>query len=207
MSVNFRNFARVGVILAVIFLTSGRAKAANHFIDYVGGADSNNGTSTNSPWQHCPGDPSATGNAGAATLAAGDTVFFKGGVSYVLTAVYTSAPCTAGIALKWNGAVNNPITYDGNSAGNWGSGRAVITDNCTTNNIVAFYNYGNISNLSFKNIEIGPIGGSQNLPPDPGYALPPNPGAGIATGGSMNGVTIDGFSYFHNLGYWYNQSP
>jgi hypothetical protein len=54
---------------------------ATYYVDFVGGADANNGTSTATPWQHAPGDANATANA-AITLSAGDTVIFKGGAQY-----------------------------------------------------------------------------------------------------------------------------
>lgn len=56
---------------------------ATYYIDYVGGDDTNNGTTTGTPWQHCPGDANATDTAGAATFSAGDIIYFKKGVSYL----------------------------------------------------------------------------------------------------------------------------
>jgi len=56
--------------------------AAIYYIDYATGADTNNGTSTSTPFKRCPGDPAATDTALATTLAAGDKVIFKGGVTY-----------------------------------------------------------------------------------------------------------------------------
>lgn len=59
--------------------------AATYYVDYKSGSDAAAGTSINAPWQHCPGDRRATGNANA-TLGLGDVVIFKGGVSYVMDA-------------------------------------------------------------------------------------------------------------------------
>ncbi|MGA2605816.1 MAG: hypothetical protein ABSG14_16485, partial [Verrucomicrobiia bacterium] len=74
-------------------------------MDYSGGADSNAGTDTSVAWQHCPGDSLATGTAGSTPLNPGDTVFFKGGVSYVLAATNpTPGLPMGGIALNWSGA-------------------------------------------------------------------------------------------------------
>src|SRR5688500_16760403 len=100
------------VILGLLLLLAGgvRMNAASYFVDYAGGSDSNDGTIKNSPWKPCPGVPAASGVAGAFTLLPGDIVYFKGGVSYVLTGA-------TGIALKWNGVSGNEITYDGNSDG------------------------------------------------------------------------------------------
>jgi len=55
---------------------------AMYYVDFVSGSDSNNGTSTGTPFQHCPGDSAATGSAASTALAAGDTVVFKKGVTY-----------------------------------------------------------------------------------------------------------------------------
>lgn len=54
----------------------------NYYVDYDGGDDTNNGTSDATPFKHCPGDPSATDNADI-TLADGDTIYFKKGVTYL----------------------------------------------------------------------------------------------------------------------------
>jgi PKD repeat protein len=140
-------------------------------------------------------------------LAAGDTVYFKGGVTYVLTASYKGSSANiAGIALNWNGAVGNPITYDGNSAGTWGTGRAIFTDNYSTNGMWAFLAQSGLSNVTFRNLEIGPIGGSASLPADPGYAISDHSGAGIGIYSSGQNITVDN-CYFHQLGYWFNQKP
>jgi hypothetical protein len=57
--------------------------AASYYIDYAGGADTNNGTATTTAFQHCPGDANATGAAASTVLAAGDFVYFKKGVTYL----------------------------------------------------------------------------------------------------------------------------
>lgn len=58
------------------------SNAPTYYIDYVGGSDTNNGTSTATAFKHCPGDDNATGTAASTTLSAGDRVIFKGGVQY-----------------------------------------------------------------------------------------------------------------------------
>jgi hypothetical protein len=86
-----------------------------YYVDFVGGSDSNNGRSTGAPFKHCPGDNSATGIADSTTLTAGDKVIFKGGVIY-----------RGEIECLWSGASGNPIIYDGNTEGTFGTGRAVL---------------------------------------------------------------------------------
>jgi hypothetical protein len=102
-------------ILAIFFFLSFSLFSANYYVDYAAGADTNNGTTTETPFKHCPGDNNATDTAAVTTLAAGDTVYFKGGVTY-----------NGMVDWDWSGSEGNPITYDGNSAGTWGTGRAVI---------------------------------------------------------------------------------
>ena len=176
-------------------------------MDYSGGADSNAGTNTSSAWQHCPGDPLATGVAGSTTLNPGDTVFFKGGVPYVLAATNpTPQSPVGGITLSWSGTAANPITYDGNSAGNWGSGRAILTDNYGGNNVVAFFSSRGISDINFTSLEFGPIGGAETPPTDPGQAVAANPGTGLRADGGMTNVSVAN-CYFHDLGYWFQTAP
>lgn len=79
---------------------------ASYYIDFVGGNDAANGTSTGTPWKHCPGDANATGVPAALTPQPGDKFFFKGGVSY------------RGIPnLDCDGTAGSPIEFIGNE---WG---------------------------------------------------------------------------------------
>ncbi len=205
MKWNHPFFRKVWILTFLFVLIHRIAFTATYYIDYSSGSDSANGTSTSTPWQHCPGDAAATGAAASATLNPGDTVYFKGGVSYVL-------PASSNIALNWNGASGNPITYDGNSSGSWGTGRAILTDNHANPGSLAFYASGAASNLVFNDFEIGPFGGAASLPPDPGgtnYApngISPNNGTGFVFNDKANRITIEN-CYFHELGYWQNVKP
>lgn len=58
-------------------------QAASYYIDATGGSDANNGTSTNTPWQHCPGMRSFTGTY--SKNASGDNFYFKGGETWGTT--------------------------------------------------------------------------------------------------------------------------
>jgi hypothetical protein len=102
--------------LAFLFwMLAAASQAVTYYVDFAGGNDRNEGTSAAAAWQHSPGDGNAAAEAAAANLAAGDTVLFKGGVTYV-----------GEVDLKWSGAPGRPITYDGNSAGGWGTGMAAM---------------------------------------------------------------------------------
>jgi len=103
------------VLIVACWLLLSAVHAATYYVDYSGGSNNNAGTSIAAAWKHCPGDTNATGLAATNALSAGDTVKFKGGIWY-----------TGMIKLDFSGTPNSPITYDGNSAGDWGGGRAVI---------------------------------------------------------------------------------
>src|SRR6266849_1218924 len=94
---------------------------ATYFVDFVGGSDSNSGLSSSAPWQHSPGDANATLNA-AITLAAGDTVIFKGGVQY-----------NGEIDVNASGTSSNRITFlSGDRATPaYGAGRGIIDGQVT----------------------------------------------------------------------------
>jgi hypothetical protein len=95
---------------------------ATYYIDYVTGSDSNAGTSTGAPFKHAPGDPRAGGSV-PGTLSAGDTVVFKGGVTYSF-----DTPASDYIDITWSGTSGSPITYISgeNSPYSWGTGKAII---------------------------------------------------------------------------------
>jgi len=112
---------RLIVILIVSFLST-PVFSATYYVDYVAGADTNNGTDTSTPFQHSPGDLDATNNANI-TLSAGDTVVFRGGVTYAFDGTGTDR-----IVANASGTSGNVITYISGHvfSPTWGTGRAVI---------------------------------------------------------------------------------
>ena len=84
-----------------------------YYIDYAGGDDTNDGLTEATAFKHCVGDPLATGVPATLNLTAGDTLIFKGGVSYKGT--ITNFP---------SGTFSAPIVFKGNSG--WGSGKAIF---------------------------------------------------------------------------------
>jgi hypothetical protein len=179
----------IGAVIYIGTLSLMSAAAATYYVDFSAGSDTNNGTSMVTSWKHSPGDFGATGAAGSTGLVGGDTVIFKGGVNYTNT-----------ITLLWSGAAGNPVTYDGNSAGTFGSGRAVSSGNNSTNQIYGFYGSGK-SNLVFRNIESTLWGGHGSIAWSCG-ASADYPGYGIYLN-ACNYVTVRD-SYFHDLGDWTN---
>jgi hypothetical protein len=111
--------------------------ATTYYVDFVGGNDSNNGTSTSTPWKHCPGDSAATGTANSTAPAAGDKIAFKGGVTYGPGA----------ISVKSSGNSGGYITYDGNLAG-WGNGLRAIMQNSQF--LMNLKNYIKVQNFEFS---------------------------------------------------------
>lgn len=190
---------RIATIAAVVLACAARLCATTYYIDYAAGLDTNAGTHATSAWRHCPGDPAATDHAAGTPLAPGDVVRFKGGVTYVLTN-------GAGIELKWDGTPGQPVTYDGNRDGAWGSGRARFTDHHSSSGISAFSATALRRHLVFTSLEIGPMGGAATLPTDSGTAVPARFGGGIALRGGAVDVLVER-SVFRELGYWFNQQP
>jgi hypothetical protein len=95
-------------------LSAASLSAAVYFVDFSGGADTNDGTSTQTAWQHAPGDPAASGNPARIMLLPGDTVNFKGGVKY-----------RGKIELQASGSATARIVFQGQPSG-WGLGKAII---------------------------------------------------------------------------------
>ncbi len=113
-----RHGGRAALLSFAAFLSAfSFANAATYYVDYVGGLDTNAGTS-GAPFKHCAGDAAASGNALTAfnALTGGDTIILKGGVEY-----------PGQLVLNRSGASGNPITLDGNTAGTFGTGSAILT--------------------------------------------------------------------------------
>jgi hypothetical protein len=96
-----RNLLRLVLpILLWTFLAAGNVLAATYYVDFASGADTNAGTSTTAPWKHAPGMTGCSNTCSSTTLSGGDTLTFKGGVTW------TSS-------FPWNlkGGSSSAITY------------------------------------------------------------------------------------------------
>jgi hypothetical protein len=130
---------------------------ATYYVDYTGGSETATGTSTGAAWKYCPGDsrfttgcsnPSdcyTTWSGAGSKLNPGDTVIFKGGVTYTGTGTGTLITISNGGTLA-----GGYVTYRGNTeAGDWGTGKANFDLNETYGKL--FYasnlNYGKILNF------------------------------------------------------------
>ena len=103
------------IIVVLLLLEASVSKAATYYVDFNDGNDSNNGTSTSTPFKHSPGDDLAIGTADITILSHGDSVILKGGIIY-----------TGEIDIDWSGSLaGGYITYDGDSGTivpRWGLG-------------------------------------------------------------------------------------
>lgn len=106
---------RAGWLLALLPVALSPAQAATWYVDYTAGSDAGSGLTAASAFRHCPGDPAATAAAASAVLSPGDRVLFRGGVVY-----------RGSVEVPASGSPGNPVVFDGNSGGVFGSGPAVI---------------------------------------------------------------------------------
>jgi hypothetical protein len=108
-----------GIGLPSILAQEGRAEmpatGTVYYVDFEGGRDDGDGRAPGSAFKHCPGDAEAEAHAAGVELKPGAKVVFKGGVDY-----------RGSVTVRWSGAEGNPIVYDGNTDGTFGTGRAVI---------------------------------------------------------------------------------
>ncbi len=91
------------------------SSAATYYVDFAAGNNKSDGTSPKTAWKHSPGDANASDAAANIKLQPGDTVVFKGGVAY-----------HGSISITSSGKPDQPVTFDGNSAGNFGEGKAIL---------------------------------------------------------------------------------
>jgi len=195
---------KVTHLLLVCCLAFATAHGATYYVDYSAGNDANAGTSTGAAWKHAPGDTNATGTASSTTLNAGDSVLFKGGV------VYSNQ-----IHLTRSGSPTHRITYA--AADGWGSGKAVIDRNYTSNT-VAFSLASGVSHIKIAHFELRNCGGfaeDSTVVSNAAAGVYGNttnawrvqmPGWGIdAFNGPVTNLYLDGL-YIHHMGIWYSST-
>jgi len=121
------------VVLMVAVLWSVPIHAATYYVDFAGGADTNNGTSTSTPWKRVKGMTGVTGTAASATISDGDTIVFKGGVTWTASYPWAIVGGFAGMVMyttdhTWysGGAWSQPV-FDQQSAGTLYSSNPMAT--------------------------------------------------------------------------------
>lgn len=209
---------RLGKILTGLILAFAvGANAATYYVDYAGGNDANSGTTTNAALKHSPGDSAHTGGK---TLATGDTVIFKRGVTY--SDDDPSVALTGCIDVT----VNN-VTFT--VATNWGTGAAVfnmlsasptwawfLLENCTNVSILGLstnYEMQLTGSNVYHGIQTGTAGDRtdsttvkfcefNSIGRNTGYN---ERGSGIKIGGSntggQTGATFESNRFFYNWDY------
>jgi hypothetical protein len=135
------------ILFLALLLFATNSQATTHYIDYLSGSDSGNGTSKASPWQHAPGMQTCTSLCRSTTINAGDSIIMKGGVTWPNASFMWSLP---------GGATGNPV-YIGvdktwYTGGSWtrpilSPGESVIPNNYNTMFSVP-------ANVTFDNFEI-----------------------------------------------------
>ncbi len=89
--------------------------SATYYIDFAAGDNQADGRTPEQAWKHAPLDRNAEGVPAETDLQPGDTLIFKGGVAY-----------RGEIVVEVSGEAGKPITLDGNTAGTFGEGRAIL---------------------------------------------------------------------------------
>ena len=194
------------LIFLVVLFASLKVSAATFYTDHDTGSDANNGTSTATPFKYCPGDWRATGTSSSTTLTAGDTVYFKGGVTN-----YTARTNGNVINIASSGSVASKISYLGGQEIAWGSGYPVFTDRHNyygTAGLGAnvFGSSSQRSNLVFRSLRISELGGSDTPPVDPGVATNRNLGRGFYFSGGLRD-SLFAQCQFAEIGYYWNVKP
>src|SRR5580692_10044587 len=76
-------------IILVIFILCGSLSATTYYVSHSTGSDSNNGTSTSTPWKYAPGMTLCANTCLSTTLHQTDIVVMKGGDVWPLSASNT----------------------------------------------------------------------------------------------------------------------
>lgn len=140
------------------------------YIDYVGGADTNDGTAKSTggghgPWQHAPGMFVCTSNCAAQTPVHGDSYIFKGGVTWPNASlgwnwIWSGNATTHSPGCAGTGCIYLGIDQTWFTGGSWsrpilnGQGSAVATPSGgVANCILRLYgNYTIVDNIEFTGL-------------------------------------------------------
>lgn len=80
---------RLFILACLLLALAMPSFATTYFVDFSGGADSNNGTTKGTPWKHVKGMTGCTGTCSSTTPVSGDTITFKGGVIWTSSFPWT----------------------------------------------------------------------------------------------------------------------
>jgi hypothetical protein len=170
---------RVSIVVISLLVAAGQVPAATYFIDYSSGADSNNGTSTSTPWKH---HPYMNGWTGSYSHSAGDVFVFKRGVTW--------PSASLGMVITAGGTSGNPDIYE--SLPSW------TTDVSQTNAIldgeyasITFGGFGSLINVAAANVTINGFEAKRLLLQTTDTYNANGTGSIAATYNSVNGVQIN----------------
>ena len=104
---------RLLIALCLVLMLPAWGWGATYYVA-TGGVDTNNGTSTETPWAHHPHDGSATNTSAATVLSAGSQVLFKRGDTFT----------GVSITIDEGGSDGNPVI-----TGSYGTGAKPILEN------------------------------------------------------------------------------
>ncbi|HUN55328.1 MAG TPA: choice-of-anchor Q domain-containing protein [Smithella sp.] len=175
---------KIGLIFVVcqlISLSPQKAGATTYYSDFNTGVDTNNGTTTSTPWKYMPG---MSGWTGSATLSSGDVVVLKGGSHWTFTSTSANLitpPATITImggqqcgftgspAVVCNGTTTpcgSDASVSCNGGAPWGSGYPIIDgQGNSTASRSGVYLFPNLKGygLTIDGIELYNIGDYQNV--------------------------------------------
>lgn len=152
----FKRFVLLAIVVVLCIFSMSTAWCATYYVDFVGGADTNNGTSKSTPFKHIKGMTGCTNTCNSTTLTDGDIVFFKGGVTWTDSWPWTLVGGTStGIIYTtdktWytGGSFTQP-TFDDHGANPGGTGMANVTN----------AGYITLNDLKFVNCGVGGVANS-----------------------------------------------
>ncbi len=141
------------VSAAGVLVLTGILQAATYHVDFDAGADDRDGLTPGKAFKHAPGDAQAKAVAAKVKLVPGDVVKFKGGVVY-----------RGGMTITASGEEGKRIVFDGNTAGDYGVGRAIIDGSDPVTGWVAAKSAEDAKgNPNWKNIYYASVPGDTDL--------------------------------------------
>ncbi len=152
---------RISLILGLFVAAApASAFATTYYVDFATGQDANTGTSKSAPWAHAPGMAGCSGTCNSVALRAGDSVIFKGGVTWNQTSFpfnigssgSTTNPIYFGVDPTWftGASFTQPIFDAGNTIP---SGGSMVVFGASTQGVT-------FDNLEVRNMRIDNSGGA-----------------------------------------------
>lgn len=188
-----------GFVLIMLIMTgAGNALAATTHYIAANGSDSNNGTTTSTPWLHAPGMPACSANCASYKPAAGDQFIFRGGDTWHFGNSSLS-PYTGGTwSWPWGDYAN--CNFDATMTGciyfgvdkSWSSGSSWTRPILTADNPLSA---SRVSNCPYR---VG--SNNQMINQGPGTILDNFEMLGLCTADASPGNTADTYVVYNGTG-------